>query len=64
MTTFQNRDEAGRLLAEKLKEYKGTNSIVLAIPRGGVPIGYLIAKELQLPLDIVISKKICHPSTP
>lgn len=59
---FANRTEAGRLLSEKLLQYKGTNAVVLAIPRGGVPVGYEIAKRLQLPLGILLSKKIGHPT--
>jgi putative phosphoribosyl transferase len=64
MEKFMNREQAGILLAEKLKKYQGSNSVVLAIPRGGVPVGYVIAKLLQLPLDIILSKKIGHPSNP
>lgn len=59
---FANRTEAGKLLSEKLLQYKGTDAVVLAIPRGGVPVGYEIAKRLQLPLGILLSKKIGHPS--
>jgi len=58
---LKNRKEAGLLLAEELKKYANSNTIVLAIPRGGVPIGYAIAKSLNLPLDIILSKKIPHP---
>ena len=58
---FINREEAGGLLAEKLEKYRGTDAIILAVPRGGVTIGYEIAKKLELPLDIVLSKKIGHP---
>lgn len=58
---FKNRTEAGILLSDQLKKYQNSNSVVLAIPRGGVPIGYEIAKNLHLPLDIVLSKKIGHP---
>ncbi len=58
---FQNRKEAGLALADKLMHYKDTNSVVIAIPRGGVPVGFEIAKKLNLPLDIVLSKKIGHP---
>ncbi|MFV7235857.1 phosphoribosyltransferase [Flavobacterium sp. ZB4R12] len=58
---LKDRIEAGLLLAEKLKKYQNSNTIVLAVPRGGVPIGSIIAKSLQLPLDIVLSKKIGHP---
>ena len=58
---FKDREEAGALLAEKLLEYENTNSIILAIPRGGVPVGYVISQKLNLPLDIILSKKIPHP---
>jgi putative phosphoribosyl transferase len=59
---LKDRIEAGLLLAEKLKKYQNSNSIILAVPRGGVPIGSIIAKSLHLPLDIVLSKKIGHPN--
>ncbi|CAN1488407.1 COG1926 Predicted phosphoribosyltransferases [Flavobacteriaceae bacterium] len=58
---FKDREEAGALLAEKLLEYENTNSIILAIPRGGVPVGYVISQKLNLPMDIILSKKIPHP---
>ena len=58
---LKDRIEAGLLLSEKLKKYKNSNSVVLAVPRGGVPVGFVIAKNLHLPLDIAISKKIGHP---
>lgn len=59
---FKNRDEAGQILAVRLQKYKDPNTIVLAIPRGGVPIGYIVAKSLNAPLDLVLSKKIGHPT--
>ncbi|MFV8336091.1 phosphoribosyltransferase [Flavobacterium sp. RSP29] len=59
---LKDRIEAGLLLSKKLKKYQNSDSIVLAIPRGGVPVGYVIAKNLHLPLDIVFSKKIGHPN--
>lgn len=58
---IKDRIEAGFLLAEKLIKYQNSNTVVLAVPRGGVPVGYVIAKSLNLPLDIVLSKKIPHP---
>lgn len=58
---YKDRIEAGQILADLLKKYKGTNSIILAIPRGGIPIGYVIASTLELPMEIVFSKKIGHP---
>ena len=59
---LKDRIEAGLLLSEKLKKYQNSNTIILAVPRGGVPVGYIIAKNLHLPLDIVLSKKIGHPN--
>ena len=58
---LQDRKEAALLLSEKLEKYQGSDAIILAVPRGGVPIGYEIAKNLHLPLDIILSKKIGHP---
>ena len=59
---LQDRKEAGVLLSEKLEKYQNSDTIILAVPRGGVPVGYEIAKNLNLPLDIILSKKIGHPS--
>ncbi len=60
---FENRYEAGRLLSEKLSKYNhNKRAIVVTIPRGGLPVGYTISKQLHLPLEIVLSKKIGHPS--
>lgn len=59
---LKDRTEAGLLLSEKLKKYQNTNSVILAVPRGGVPVGFVISKTLHLPLDIVLSKKIGHPN--
>lgn len=61
---FKDRKEAGQLLADRLLDYKNTEAVVLAIPRGGVPVGDEIARELELPLDIILSKKIGHPENP
>lgn len=58
---FTDRLEAGRLLSEELKSYKGKNAIILAVPRGGLPIGVILAKNLKLPLEVVLIKKIGHP---
>ena len=58
---FKDRLEAGLLLSQKLNKYKHTNTIILAVPRGGVPVGNSLAKNLHLPLDIILSKKIGHP---
>jgi predicted phosphoribosyltransferase len=61
---FENREHAGRLLAEKLKKYSGENTIVLAIPSGGVPIGKIVAKKLDSDFDLVITRKIQLPDNP
>lgn len=61
---FNDRIDAAKQLAEKLKKVDIKNGIVLAIPRGGVPIGYEIAKALNLPLEIFLAKKIGHPHNP
>lgn len=58
---FRNRIEAGLLLAAKLKKYKNEKGIVLAVPRGGVPVAYVVARELDLPIEVVLTKKIGHP---
>ncbi|MEM3104389.1 MAG: phosphoribosyltransferase family protein [Candidatus Bathyarchaeia archaeon] len=58
---FRDRYHAGELLAEKLGEYRGTDAYVLAIPAGGVPVGYVISKRLGLPLDVIIVRKIHIP---
>jgi predicted phosphoribosyltransferase len=59
---FRDRVEAGKLLAEKLREYsdKG-NVIVLAVPAGGVPVGYAVAKELAIPMDLAVVRKVQIP---
>lgn len=59
---FKDRLEAGRELAKKLEQFKNRAGVVLAVPRGGVPIAYVIAKSLGFPLDQVLTKKIGHPA--
>lgn len=59
---FRNRIEAGLLLADKLKKYQSGTGLVLAIPRGGVPVAYAVAKELDLPIELILTKKIGHPT--
>jgi putative phosphoribosyl transferase len=60
--TFQNRTEAGKQLAKALISYKGNpNTLVLALPRGGVPVAFEIAQELHLPLDLMLVRKLGVP---
>lgn len=61
---FANRAEAGRLLAERLAEMKLPQPLVLALPRGGVPVGAEIARHLHAPLDIVFVRKLGAPDQP
>ena len=58
---FTDRIEAGILLAAKLKKYKDEPGIILAVPRGGVPVAYAVATELDFPVEVVLTKKIGHP---
>lgn len=58
---FYNRNEAGEQLVEKLLKYKNKSPLVLALPRGGVVVGFPIAKALQAPLDVIIARKIGAP---
>ncbi len=64
MAYFSDRVEAGRRLASALTYLAGKDAIVLAIPRGGVVVGYEIAKALDLPLDVIIPRKIGAPDNP
>ncbi|WP_166437149.1 phosphoribosyltransferase [Niastella caeni] len=59
---FQDRIDAGLALATHLQHYKNVDGVTLAVPRGGVPVAFPVAKILQLPLEIILSKKIGHPT--
>jgi putative phosphoribosyl transferase len=62
---FQNRKEAGRLLAAQLDRYRRHPvGVVLALPRGGVVVGFYISQALHLPLDVFITRKIGAPENP
>ncbi len=61
---FQNRTDAGRRLAQALTKYKGRHPVVLALPRGGVPVAAEVAAALDAPLDLVLVRKIGVPSQP
>jgi putative phosphoribosyl transferase len=61
---FKNRQEAGKKLSQELEQYKGEPAVVYALPRGGVPVGYEVARSLGVPLDLVIARKVGHPFQP
>ena len=61
---FHDRREAGQLLARQLADYKDRDVVVLALPRGGVPVAYEIARELGAPLDVFVVRKLGVPWQP
>ena len=61
---FENRTSAGELLASKLAGFSSQNCLVLAIPRGGVVVGYEITQRLNCSLEVIITKKISAPGNP
>jgi putative phosphoribosyl transferase len=62
---FRNREEAGRILADKLSQYRNDpTALILALPRGGVAVGYQLSLALHLPLDVFITRKIGAPGNP
>lgn len=58
---FEDRTEAGRKLAQRLVKYINKNPIILALPRGGVPVGFEIAKKLNASLDVLVVRKLGAP---
>lgn len=61
-TRFRDRQDAGRQLAEALSRYAGQDDVlVLALPRGGVPVGYEVARALRVPLDLMLVRKLGVP---
>jgi putative phosphoribosyl transferase len=64
MTLFADRVDAGKRLAQALRAHVGKDALVLAIPRGGVVVGYEVAKALALSLDVIIPRKIGAPNNP
>lgn len=62
---FRNREEAGRILADKLSQYRNDpTALILALPRGGVAVGYQLSLALHVPLDVFITRKIGAPGNP
>ena len=60
--SFRDRSEAGKLLATRLTRYSGRSDVcILALPRGGVPVGFEIALALRLPLDVFVVRKLGVP---
>lgn len=64
LMVFQNRTQAGRLMAQKLKKYKNKKVVVLGIPRGGIITGKQLSEFLHCPLDVIVTKKIGAPGNP
>jgi len=64
VTTYRDREEAGRLLAQALSVWKGQRPLVLAIPRGAVTIGRVVADALGGELDVVLVRKLPAPGNP
>src|SRR5690242_6596966 len=61
MTQFTDRAEAGRFLASKLERFNGADTVVYALPRGGVSVGAEIAESLGIPMDVTFAGKVCAP---
>jgi predicted phosphoribosyltransferase len=61
---FANREDAGRQLAARLRDELAPDSVLLGLPRGGVPVAFEIAREFALPLDVVVVRKLGVPDQP
>jgi putative phosphoribosyl transferase len=61
---FKDRSEAGRKLAKALAAYKDHHPVILALPRGGVPVAAEVARALQAPLDLILVRKVGVPFQP
>lgn len=62
--TFRDRVDAGRRLAERLAAYRGGRTVVVALPRGGVPVAAEVARALDAPLDVLVVRKLGCPWQP
>lgn len=61
---FQDRRDAGRQLGARLSSYRSTKPVVLALPRGGVPVAEEVALALDAPLDVLVARKVGAPGNP
>lgn len=61
---YKDRCDAGQQLVKKLLKYKDENPIIIALPRGGVVLGYEVAKALNAPLDVIVARKLGAPYQP
>ena len=61
---FEDRGDAGRRLAERLKPYADEHPVVFALPRGGVPVGFEISRALDAPLEVIVARKLGAPGQP
>src|SRR5512144_932261 len=61
---FENREHAGRLLAAKLEYLREGRPVVLGLTRGGIPVAFEVARELAVPLDLVVVRKLQASSAP
>jgi putative phosphoribosyl transferase len=61
---FVDRSDAGRHLARRLRHLRGADAVVLALPRGGVPVAFEVAEDLHAPLDVITVRKLGVPFQP
>lgn len=59
---YKDREDAAFALIPKLEEYRNKDCVVMAIPRGAVPLGYVIARHFGFPMELLLTKKIGHPN--
>ena len=64
MVVFADRADAGRRLARELESVRGPDSVVLGLPRGGVPVAFEVAEALDAPLDVIVVRKLGVPFQP